>query len=221
MKPELAVIGYGRFGRFAAHHLKKYFRVYVADTRKGIRIERGIVRVTLEEAAAHNVILLATPINKLQPVLRKISPLVKKGALICDVCSVKEKPIRWMKEILPSYVSILGAHPLFGPDSASKSVRGNHLILCPVRISSRELKPIERYAKKAGLHVHTMSASGHDALMASTLFLTQFIGHGLHRLPMLQTDIATNNFRLLRHVAATTANDTLELFQDMYRSEER
>ena len=217
MKKDVAIIGYGRFGRLAARYLKKHFRVYVADVKKITTNEKGMYIVTIDVAARKDFVILAVPINQLQSVLRSIAPHVKRGSLICDVCSVKELPVQWMKNILPKNVSILGTHPLFGPDSASKHIDGRTLILTPVRIPLRQLRNVKEHLSTAGIRVKQISASGHDKLMAETLFLTQFIGHGLLRFPLLRTSIATQNFELLHHIAVTTGNDSIELFKDMFQ----
>ena len=47
--------------------------------------------------------------------------MLKENAVIVDVCSVKEYPVQWMRELLPANVSILATHPMFGPDSAADS----------------------------------------------------------------------------------------------------
>jgi len=36
----------------------------------------------------------------------------------------QEHPVRWMRELLPPDVAILGSHPMFGPDSAAESLQG-------------------------------------------------------------------------------------------------
>ena len=217
MKKTIAIIGYGRFGRFAAHHLKKKFRVFVADWKKTIRVEPGINKISMQEAAKMGNIILAVPINALPSLLRTIAPLLKPGTLVCDVSSVKEEPIRWMKSILPGYVSILGTHPLFGPDSATGSFTGKTIVLCPVRISSARLRNIRRHLNKEGLIVQQMTPTKHDQLMASTLFLTQFIGRAVHRLNLPPPTSSTHNFELLHYIASTSQKDSKELFHDMYR----
>jgi prephenate dehydrogenase len=217
MKKEIAIVGYGRFGRLAAHYLKKDFHVSVSDRRMGIHTERGVRRIPLSEAARKRFIILAVPIGKLRPVLRSLAPLLSPGTVVCDVCSVKEEPIRWMKAILPRHSILLGTHPLFGPDSAAISCRGRRIVLCPVRISADRLRRISRYLERLGLIVNRMSARRHDALMASSLFLTQFIGHTLLRLDLPPGDISTTNYRRLAEIAKTTGHDTLELLDDMYR----
>ena len=217
MKKEIAVIGYGRFGRCATHHLKKRFRVIVSDSHKITRVEKGITKVSIEEAAKASIILLAVPINQITPLLKKIAPKLRPNALICDVCSVKTQPIQWMKRHLPQNVFILGTHPLFGPDSASESIQGRTIVLCPVKIPSAKLRHIHEQLMSMGLNVSFMTPQQHDRLMATTLFLTQLVGRGLLQMKLPRTSTSTQNFQLLQQLVQTVKNDTKELFRDMYR----
>ena len=66
---------------------------------------------------------------------RPIAPLLSPDALVIDVCSVKEYPVRLMKELLPERVSILATHPMFGPDSAAHALQGRKIVLCAERIA--------------------------------------------------------------------------------------
>jgi prephenate dehydrogenase len=216
MKPELAIIGYGRFGRLAGRYLKAHFTVFAADRTLLKVAEAGVQPVSMKEAAAKSTILLAVPINALPKILAGIAPVVKPDALILDVCSVKERPIDWMLSVLPKTVQIIGTHPLFGPDSAEKSVEGRNLILCPARASDTIVAELETGLKSAGLNVFTMTAVEHDQLMASTLFLTQFIGRALGDNFLPTSVVTTQNFENLRELVQTTANDSPELFRDMF-----
>lgn len=214
---DLAIIGYGRFGRFAARHLRDRYNVVVADVKPIPRPDKGITRVSLEEAASCRIVVLATPINSLPGVVKAISPHLARHSLVCDVCSVKELPIRWMKKLLPSSVSILGTHPLFGPDSASRSLRARTIILCPVRISDHKFRSAQSVLSELGLHVRDLTPAVHDRLMASSLFLTQLVGRALTRLHLPQPAISTKNYLFLHHIMTTSRSDTFELFHDMYR----
>lgn len=213
----VAIIGYGRFGRLAARYLQADFRVLVCDTSRRLRTARGVKRVALEAAARTPFIILAVPIGRLRPLLVEMAPFVPRGALVIDVCSVKEEPIRWMKELLPRHTGILGTHPLFGPDSADRSLEGKTIALCAARVSRSRLRHVERYLKERGLHVARMKAREHDALMAKSLFLTQYLGHALLRLNLPSAEKTTSNYRRLSEIARTTGHDTLELLRDMYR----
>ena len=217
MKKEIAIIGYGRFGRLAARYLKRDFRICISDSRPSVRTEQGVRKVPVSEAARKKFIILAVPIGKLKPVLRSLAPLLSPGTILCDVCSVKVEPILWMKSILPRHTIILGTHPLFGPDSAATSCARKRIVLCPVRIPRERLRRISRYLEGRGLIVHRMSARQHDKLIASSLFLTQFIGHTLLRLDLPRAADLTSNYRRLSEIAKTTGHDTLELLEDMHR----
>lgn len=217
MKTEIAVIGYGRFGRFLAHHLRRRCRVYIADKNIRRPVEKGLIQVSLQEAASKKIVILAVPVRQLRVVLKQISPILLPGTLVCDVCSVKEQPSQWMLKDLPAHVSLLGTHPLFGPDSAAESIQGNNIILCPLRISHRMLRTIKTKLQGHGLRPRKMSPQSHDKLMASTLFLTQFIGRGLRTFQLPSSTISTSNFSLLSHLVVTAHHDSAELFHDMYR----
>ncbi len=216
MKKEIAVIGYGRFGRLAAHILKKEFRVSVSDTKINFKPEAGIRKISLREAASKPTIILAVPINRLPGLLTSIAPMVKPGSLVCDVCSVKEQPAVWMKKLLPSHVLILGTHPLFGPDSAAAGVAGKAIALCPVRIPQSRVDHIRRRLTRLGLSTRSMTPRHHDRIMASTLFLAQYVGRGLRPVLSSEGGPETPSYQLLQRLVRTAENDSLELFRDMH-----
>ncbi len=217
MKKEIAIVGYGRFGKLAAHHLKNHFQISIYDTDLKLELEQGIKRCMIYDLELKDGVVLAVPINKLPSVLKNISPYLKPRSLVVDVCSVKEQPIKWMKKYLPKQTSILGTHPLFGPESAGKNLKGKNIIFCPVRISKSKLKIISNLLSSLGLILTEMSPKEHDKLIASTLFLTQFIGRGLNLHKFKEELPRTENFKKLEQVICSSNNDGIELFLDIYR----
>jgi prephenate dehydrogenase len=216
MKKEIALIGYGRFGKLLARHLHTRFSLLAADPALK-RSDRFVRRVTTERAFQSPVIVLAVPIRKLKALLARHGRRCNPGALVIDVCSVKEAPIGWMKQYLPSSVALLGTHPLFGPDSAPDSLTHHPVILCPERISSRRLQSIRRHLTSVGLQHTDMTPADHDRLMARSLFLAQLIGRGLSEMPLPAHRATTMNYRNLIRIVTTAENDSKELFRDMYR----
>jgi prephenate dehydrogenase len=217
MKKEIAIIGYGRFGKLVAHYLKIHFKVSVYDSDLKLKLEPRIKRCTIDDLKLKNVVVLAVPINKLQSALKDISPFLKSSSIVVDVCSVKEQPIKWMKKYLPKQTSIIGTHPLFGPDSVRNNLKGKNIIICPERISKFKLHKISNLLSSFGLSVTMMSPKKHDKLMASTLFLTQFIGRGLKNHRLDEQFPQTENFKKLEQVIRSSNSDSIELFFDMYR----
>ena len=149
----IGIIGFGRFGALAARYLSADFEVFVhTRAHKASEISlAGGHSASLEEVCKQDIIIPCVPISVFKDFLNDIAPLIKPDALIVDVCSVKEYPVRWMKEILPDSVSILATHPMFGPDSASDSLQGRKICLCKVKIEARQYRKIRKYLSSKGL----------------------------------------------------------------------
>lgn len=214
----VGIVGYGRFGKLAAGYLARKTQVLVYDkkvTRISSRLSH-VRRALLNEVASCSVVILAVPISRLQSTLKSISPHLRPGALVIDVCSVKIKPVQWMRDILPRDTHILGAHPLFGPDSAGKSLQGHRVVLCPVRLPASLLSQTGRILRKEGLHVKVMTPAQHDKEMADSLFLTQLAGRWISAAGFAEREFSTKSYAALMNLVRIADNDSRELFRDMY-----
>lgn len=65
------------------------------------------------DLAGSDLVLLAVPILAMPGVLERIGPYIKPEAILADICSVKEYPLRLMLASHPG--PVVGTHPLFGP----------------------------------------------------------------------------------------------------------
>jgi len=217
MRPTVGLIGYGRFGALAARYIARGANVVVFEPRwKGAapaRVRRG----TLTEAAAQDLVILAVPISAMRDLLRRIAPLVRPGAVVADVCSVKTMPLAWMRETLPRSVAILGTHPLFGPDSDTGSLRGQRIVVCPSRGAHRALAALRRFARAQGVTLVVMSPPAHDRLMAETLLVTHYVGRLLHGAGLKGRSPATASYGHMQVVVRTALRDSEQLFLDMWR----
>jgi prephenate dehydrogenase len=216
---KVGLVGYGRFGTLAARVLSRYLDVLIYDIRPapGARVRhRRITRAPLERVAAQRIVILAVPISGLQECLRTIAGMVHPGALVMDVCSVKSHPMRWMKRILPEGAYYLGTHPLFGPDSVSRSLRGHRIVLCPGRIPGALLLKITRLLRREGLEVYLMHPRSHDRMIAETLLLTQYIGRLVHHAGLGKRTHSTAHYERLRELCRVAERDSIELFRDMW-----
>jgi prephenate dehydrogenase len=217
MTPSVGLIGYGRFGRLAARYVARGTDVIVYDTRRsapatpGKRIRQG----TLAQAAAQPVVVLAVPVSALRRTLRRIRVHLAPGALVVDVCAVKVLPVRWMMEILPPSVSVLGTHPLFGPESDTGTLRGQRIVICPARITPGRLRSLRNTAIRKGLRVHLMSPRQHDRLMAETLLASQYAGRLIAAAHVRRHAWSTGSYEHLKALVSIAESDSLQLFQDM------
>ena len=170
---------------------------------------------TLKEISQCSIIIPAVPISKFEEVIRELATHIKKDALVIDVCSVKEKPANIMKKELPSTVSILATHPMFGPDSAGKTLFGSKIVLCPVRIKDKDYSDIKSYLESHGMKVIEATPEIHDQEISHSLLLTHFIGRTLMELGAKDLNIDTKGYRRLMKILSTVENDSWQLFQDM------
>lgn len=211
------LIGFGRIGRLLAKHFARDAKIHVYDPKLDARAVRalGAVPATLAEACAQDVVVLCVPIGSFEALTRRIKGLVRPGALVVDVCSVKESPVRAMKRHLPRSVSLLATHPNFGPDSAADSLKGRKIVLCRVRMKDADYRRAKHALERKGLDVVEMSPREHDRRMASSLVLTHFIGRSLIAYGAKTTGVDTEGYKRLLRILETVQNDSWELFEDM------
>jgi len=211
---EIGIIGFGRFGRFAAKILQADFKVCVYDRIMRVH-HRGVQVVSFPEVARKPVILLCVPISEIDAVCHKLRPLLSEGQLVLDTCSVKEKPLRSMTQILPRSVEVLGTHPLFGPDSAKNGIRSLSIVLCQGRC--KRIGKIREYLNKLGLKVIQTTAARHDREMARSQALFHFLARGVSALNLKIGSLSTPAPARLFNEFKEVQKDSLQLFQDLHR----
>ncbi len=211
----LGLIGFGRFGQFAARHLRRHIHIFVWDLRD-LRKEAaslGLTWATREEAASCQFVLLAVPISEVPVALAEVVPFMRPGALLMDACSVKMVPMEWMLSTAPDEIEVLGTHPLFGPDSGRGGIAGLTMALCPGR--TRRTPAVRRFLESMGLNVVITTAEEHDRQMANAQALSHFIARGLAGAGIEEQELTTPSFVELLKIMKTLMKDSSELFHDM------
>ena len=219
MNCTIGIIGFGRFGRLMAHYLSTDCQVRAHDPSVSPEAiaSAGAEPVAIDDVCRSDIVILAVPISQLQALLSAIQPHLQPESLVVDVCSVKEQPVRWMQELLPETVDILGTHPMFGPDSAADSLEGRKIVLCPVRIGEKRLEQVKHYLGAKGLVLIEASAEDHDRQIAVSLALTHTIGRSLAQFGAKPQAIDTEGYQRLLRILEVVENDTWQLFEDMNR----
>ena len=215
----IGIIGFGRFGKLTARYLAEDFEVLVYNrTDKSTEIEKCDARTaSLKEVCRQKVVILCVPISTLQEVLVEIEPLLKEGAVVVDVCSVKVYPVRWMQAALPETVSILATHPIFGPDSAANSLKGHKIFLSPIRIDRKHYQKVKTYLASKELVLIESTPEDHDEQIAVSLALTHYIGRSLSAFGAAPLGIDSEGYKRLLHILEVVENDTWQLFYDMHQ----
>lgn len=218
---KMALIGFGRLGSHLSQFLKEHFDIMVFDkdiSKKKQVIERGFEWCSdIEKVEEADIVVPFVPISSFETTIKEIAPNLKQGSLVVDVCSVKVLPVTCMKEYLPSHIQILATHPMFGPDSSEKTLFGQKIVLCPIRIQDEFYKDISQFLNKFGLKVIQSTPEEHDHQIANTLLLSHLIGRTLLDFGAKKFDIDTLGYRRLLKILGTVENDSWQLFEDMNR----
>ena len=219
MNCSIGIIGFGRFGRLMARYLSPDGQVRGHDPRVSPEAIAavGAAPASIGDVCRSDIVILAVPISHLQGLLSAIRPHLPPETLVVDVCSVKKQPVRWMQELLPETVDILGTHPMFGPDSAADSLEGCKIVLCPVRIDAKRFEKVRHYLGSKGIVMIETSAEDHDRQIAVSLALTHTIGRSLALFGARPQEIDTEGYRRLLRILEVVENDTWQLFEDMNR----
>jgi prephenate dehydrogenase len=213
----VGVYGLGRFGRFWAELLSRSVPVCAYSRSSERPTPAGVKRVGEDEVLAQPVLFFCVAISALEEVLRGTRGRLSREVVVMDTCSVKTHPVMLMEKYLPATASILGTHPMFGPDSASAGVAGLPMILCPVRISARDQEHWRAFFSSLGLSVSVMSADDHDREAAFTQGVAHYLGRVLSDLGVRKSPIGTVGYNKLLEIMEQTCNDPWQLFLDLQR----
>jgi len=213
----VGVYGLGRFGSFWAEQLARSVPVRAYSRSADRTTPAGVTRVGEDEVLAQPVVILCVAISAMEEVLKRARGRLSREVLVMDTCSVKTYPVGLMEKYLPATASILGTHPMFGPDSAAAGVAGLPMILCPVRISARDQESWRSFFSALGLAVTVMSADDHDREAAFTQGVAHYIGRVLSDLGVRKSPIGTVGYNKLLEIVQQTCNDPWQLFLDLQR----
>jgi len=189
--------GHGKIGGVLARLFADLgHRVLIADVDTELR--------ATEAAAAADVTIISVPIDVTEQVIREVGPHVREDALLMDVTSVKEGPLRAMLDA--SRGSVLGAHPMFGP--SVHTLQGQRVVLVRGRGDAWADWVVQNLVAR-GLVITETTAAQHDRAMSVVQvlnhFQTQVLGLTLARLgvPLEETLRFTSPAYLLElYVAA-------------------
>jgi prephenate dehydrogenase len=119
----VAVLGLGLLGgsvALATRRRRVAARVAGATRRQQV-LERALDCGAVDEVGSFedaardaDLVVLATPVFAMSDVVRRIAPLLREGAILTDVGSVKSGLADMLPGLLPRGVRYVGAHPMAG-----------------------------------------------------------------------------------------------------------
>lgn len=108
---------------------------------------------------------------------------------------------------------MVATHPLFGPESAAKTLSGHTFVLCRDASNNAEATVIADFANKLGLNVVEQTTIEHDKEMATVHALTFFIAQGLVNNKIHDASLRTPSFQKLLSLAELERHHSEELFK--------
>ena len=218
----IGIVGLGSFGRFLAAHLGPRFEVQVWD-RRDLEPEAaalGLPWTSLEGCAGCDVVIPAVPVQEFEPLVVRLAPHLKPDCMVVDVASVKIKPQEILDRLLPPSVQFIGTHPMFGPESGRRGIRGLKVVLC---LPDRAVDPHRVGAVRGfleadlGLEVFEMSAEQHDVEMAYIQGLTHWMAKALREIHVPDPALGTVAYRHMMKIEENLRHDSDDLFLTIAR----
>ena len=135
---------------------------------------------TLAEAAVGDaeIVVLATPVDAMLPLGKRLASLMKPGSILTDVGSTKRRIVQGFERGLADGIAFVGAHPLAGSEQQGIEAASPDLFtdaLCIVtptkRTDRRAVRAVTTLWKPLVRRVVTMDPERHDRVLAAVSHL--------------------------------------------------
>ncbi|TAH35868.1 prephenate dehydrogenase [Candidatus Saccharibacteria bacterium] len=168
-------VGFGAMGQFMAEKMFPGSDIVAHDPGIHERQINNTALTTLAEVATRDTIVLAVPAMAHTLAVAALKEHLPEGGsqLIVDVSSVKEKPDTVLGLARLSD-ELLSCHPLFGRETAGKSLRG-HRVIVTKTTGDKPVRLLDTW-KELGLNIMPLSAHEHDQHMAAVQAVPLVLG---------------------------------------------
>lgn len=190
----VALIGLGLIASSMAHAMKRaglageivgYARSKeTRDIAREIGLCDEIFDTAAEAAQNADLVVLCVPVGAMEAVAIEIGPVLKSGATVSDVGSVKRAVIEAVAKHLPKDVHFVPAHPLAGTEHSGPTsgfaelFDGRWCIMVPdLCDDQRPIEQLEALWRGMGSHVDRMDADHHDLVLAVTSHTPHLIAY--------------------------------------------
>jgi prephenate dehydrogenase len=197
-------------GGWLTRHLRVLgYSVTPIDTRTGQTDLGGL-----------DLVVVSVPISSTPEVIREIAPLMRRGAVLAEIASLKSGSHIALTEAAGLGVAPLCVHPMFGPSVGS--LRGRVVAVVPVAAEARERKLAEWLFP--GAELVTLDVRRHDRCMASVLSLPYAVNLALAKVLggedlQLASRMAGSTFALQYTLAQSVAGESPTLSRDLLGNE--
>jgi len=190
----VALIGIGLIGSSLARVLRRNspdttivacaHRAETLATVRRLAIADETTDDPAQAAEGADLVIVATPLSAYAAIGERIAPVLKEGAILTDVGSVKQAVIRDLRPYVPEGVHFVPGHPVAGTEHSGPEAgfaelfRERWCILTPLPETAPEaVAAVARMWETCGMRVVTMSADHHDKVLAMTSHLPHLIAY--------------------------------------------
>jgi len=191
---KVALIGIGLIGSSLARVLRRdqpQTRIVAcarrAETLDAVRRLKIADETTDDPAAAvkgADLVVLATPLSAYAEIGNRIARVLRPGAILTDVGSVKGAAIEALAPYVPDGVDFVPGHPVAGTEHSGPAAgfaelfRDRWCILTPLPDTAPDaVAKVRALWELAGMRVAAMAADHHDKVLAVTSHLPHLIAY--------------------------------------------
>lgn len=220
-KPEVSIIGFGRFGQTLYKLLSTDFHITVySKNLRGAQLKKIAPEAQFAKSVSElykaDTIFFAVPISSFDQVILEHKIFFEKRHVLIDVLSVKVHPARvFDKHLKKTSSQTILTHPMFGPDSSQEGFSGLPIVMHNSTASIANYDFWKSTFTSLGLVVIEMKPDEHDRIAARSQGMTHFMGRLLRTMKIPETSIDTYGTKLIHEIINQTTNDTWTLFEDL------
>ena len=223
---KIALVGVGLLGgslglaikrRRLACRVEGYVRraASVDECRKYGAVDRAALDLhsVVENA---DLVILCTPLAQMRPLMERMLPVLKHGAIVTDVGSVKASVVKDLESIVAKAgAHFIGSHPMAGAERTGVSAARMDLfedtvcVVTPTKRSNRAaLRKVEQFWKSVGSRLLSLTPQAHDELVSRSSHLVHLIASTLANYvlnpchPKHQPALCANGFRDTTRIAS-------------------
>jgi prephenate dehydrogenase len=163
-----------------------------------------------------DLVILCTPLAQMGPLVERLLPALKRGAIITDVGSVKGSVVRDLESLVArAGARFVGSHPMAGAEKTGVAAARPELfeqtvcVVTPTRKTNRlALKKVKQLWAAVGSRVLELKPEMHDALASRSSHLPHLVAatlanYVLHPAqPKSQAALCANGFRDTTRIAS-------------------
>ena len=202
----LAIIGQGLIGSSitrAVYERKLARETVITDADPKVRkrlLELGlgearVVDTATEAADGADMVIGCVPVRAYGEVVAEIAPVLKPGAILSDVGSVKQGIVEECLPLVPDGVHFVPAHPLAGtefsgPDAGLPRLFADRwcILTPPEGVDEAAIRTAGKFWEAMGSKVEVMSPARHDTALAITSHLPHLAAFSIFHTALAQEE---------------------------------